>query len=758
MHRLLPALLALACATGTRSSTSPSPARAAGSSPSAPPSPGPSAPAGDDAADLRFQRDLAETASFSLGRPSAARPTPDGKQVLFLRSEPRRSLRRLYVFDVASAQVRELVTPEQILKGAAERLSAQEKARRERMRMRYSGFTSYQLSEAGDKVLVSLGGRVYVLTLADGAAREVVGPGPKGEPAFDAKLSPDGALVSFVRAGELWVAKVAGGPARPVTSGATATKTHAQAEFVAQEEMDRFTGYWWSPDSRLLVYEEADAAKVESLFLADPVDPMAKVEPAPYPRPGRANVEVTLGIVPVGGGRTTWIDWDRARYPYLARVLWQEHAPLTLVVQTRDQRDLGLLAVDPKSGRTHELLHEHDDTWVSLNQDYEWLRDGSGFLWPSERGGAWQLELRAPDGKLVRTLTKPGFGFDGVRYVDLERRRVVVLAGAEPVDHQLYELLLAGGPPEPLTRGPQVHDATFARSSRVHVLSSGSVGSFGTLEVFRADGSLAGALPSVAVQPPFLPRVEIAKVGPGPGFWSALVKPRNFDRSRRYPIIVDVYGGPGTRVVSPSASHYVRAQWMADHGFLVAFIDGRGTPGRGHAWERAIFQKFAEVPLADQVTALEALAAREPAIDLRRVGIIGHSFGGYMAALAVLRRPDVFRAAVASAPVVDWLDYDTHYTERYLGVPAAEDSQIYQQNGLLKYAPALERPLLLIHGTADDNVHFNQTLKLSDALFRAGRRFELIALPRQTHLFYEPQLAFRYWQRVFAFFREHLSD
>src|SRR5262249_51342828 len=356
MHRLLPALLALACATGTRSSTSPSPARAAGSSPSAPPSPGPSAPAGDDAADLRFQRDLAETASFTLGRPSAARPTPHRKQALFLRSEPRRSLRRLYVFDVASAQVRELVTPEQILKGAAERLSAQEKARRERMRMRYSGFTSYQLSEAGDKVLVSLGGRVYVLTLADGAARGVVGPGPKGGPAFDAKLSPDGALVSFVRAGELWVAKVAGGPARPVTSGATATKTHAQAEFVAQEEMDRFTGYWWSPDSRLLVYEEADAAKVESLFLADPVDPVAKVEPAPYPRPGRANVEVTLGIVPVGGGRTTWIDWDRARYPYLARVLWQEHAPLTLVVQTRDQRDLGLLAVDPKSGRTHELL------------------------------------------------------------------------------------------------------------------------------------------------------------------------------------------------------------------------------------------------------------------------------------------------------------------------------------------------------------------------------------------------------------------
>jgi dipeptidyl-peptidase-4 len=274
--------------------------------------------------------------------------------------------------------------------------------------------------------------------------------------------------------------------------------------------------------------------------------------------------------------------------------------------------------------------------------------------------------------------------------------------------------------------------------------------------VHRADGSVAGALPSVAEPPALVPRVEIAKVGAAPGLWAALVRPRDFDPRRKYPVLLYVYGGPGAQLVQRRQEAYVDDQWLADHGFIVARIDGRGTPLRGRDWERAIARKFAEVPLEDQVLGLQALAQHDPALDLARVGVQGASFGGYMAALAVLRRPDVFKAAVARAPVSDWLEYDTCYTERYLGVPDLADPAIYRANGLIAYAAKLERPLLIVHGTADDNVHFVHALALADALLRAGRPFEMLPLARQTHHTNDPALDLRTYQRMFKFFRTHL--
>jgi dipeptidyl-peptidase-4 len=705
------------------------------------------APPSQQDADLQFLRDIAQTRSYRLGKPTMANPLPDGSRVLFLRAEARKAQLRLYSFDVASGAVRELITPEQVTGGAAESLSPEEKARRERMRVSVGGFTSYSLSHDGSKVLVSLSGKVYVVTIADGKAREVAAPDKSGPP-FDPRLSPDGQMVSFVRGGELWVAKVADGKAHQLTRGATELTTHAQAEFVAQEEMGRFTGYWWSPDSKQLVYEVADSSKVEKLWIGDPAHATQEIKSSPYPRPGKTNAEVTLGIIPVGGGKTTWITWDRDKYPYLTRVRWQEHAPLTIEVQTREQRDLSLLAVDAKNGKTQELLHEHDDVWINLGNEYDWLRDGSAFLWSTERGGAWQLELHDREGKLSRVLTEAPLGLKGLRHID-EKAGTVVVAAGDPVDTQLWSVPLAGGPAKALSTTPGAHDATYARDAGVYIMHSAS----DKMEVHRADGSVAGELPSVAEKPPFSPRVEIVKAG---GYYCALVRPRNFDPKKKYPVIVHVYGGPTATVVHVAPGAYLTEQWMADHGYIVALIDNKGTPGRGRAWERLMYGKFAELPLEGQVEGLKALGAHEPAMDLARVGIIGHSFGGYMGALAVMRRPDVFKAGVASAPVVDWLDYDTHYTERYLGVPTEKDKSLYDANSILKYVDKLERPLLIVHGTADDNVHFDQSLKLADALFRAGKKFEFAPLAGQTHMFYQPDLTFRYWQRIFAFFKQNL--
>ncbi len=719
-------------------------------------------PAAQAEHDVAFLTDLAETRGWRLGRPGSITVTPDGSTVLFLRSPPRSPEMRLHAMDVATGAVRELVTPEQVLGGAAETLSAAERARRERMRITVTGFTSYALSHDGQLVLVQLSGKAYVVPVGGGPPRLVAGPDAKGRAILDPKLSPDGRHVAFVRAGELWVAPVAGGPARRLTQGATAVRTHAEAEFVAAEELGRFSGFFWSPDSRSLVYQESDADGVEHLWPGDPAHPFDAVEPRPYPRPGGRNVKVSFGIVPVAGGKTTWIAWDRRAWEYVAEVSWQRGGPLTLVLLSRDQRELSLVEVDRRTGRTTELLRECDDAWVDVDdrrQAYRWLADGTGFLWASDASGAWQLQLRARDGSLVRAVTPADFGFASLVHVDERDRTVVVARSPEPVERQLWRVPLAGGEARPLTSGPDWHDAVFARDAEVYALTRSPRDGPPSTEVLRADGSRAGTLPSVAEAPPLEVRLEVAKVGPPPGLWTAIVRPRDFDPRKKYPVILEVYGGPHGLTVRPMGAAYVVDQWIADHGYIVVHADNRGTPGRGRAWERAIQGAFATVPLEDQVAALQALAGREPAIDLSRVGVMGHSFGGYLAALCVMRRPDVFRAAVAGAPVVDWRNYDTAYTERYLGVPPpAGRSDAYERNGLVPYAGSLDRPLLLLHGTADDNVHFSESLLLEKALFAAGRsdRLDFVPIVGQTHLFYEPQLMVRYWQRVFGFFQEHL--
>jgi dipeptidyl-peptidase-4 len=709
-------------------------------------------------ADAAFLRDYVATRGWTLGQPTQPHFTPDGKTVVFVRSPPRDPRLSLYAFDVALGQTRELISVDKLLAGGEEKLGKEEQARRERMRTaKLAGFTSFQIARDGQHVLAMLSGRVYWIGMEGGTATELAGPDGKGAFPFDARLSEDGAKLGFVRGDELWVAPIGGkGQAVQVTRGAGGEIDHAQAEFVAQEELDRFTGWWFSPDASQVVYQETDATGVEKIFPADPVDPFDPVTPAAYPRPGKANVQVRLGITSAqGGGKTTWIDWERKKYPYVARVAWAENAPLSLVVLSRDQRDLALLAVDAKTGKTRELVHEHDDVFLNVPDIFAWLRDGSAFLWASERGGAWQLELHTPDGKLVRVLTKPDLGLGKLAWIDPKKEYAIVSAAAETVDQELYKVPLAGGDAERLSEPGMITNATYARDVPARIIERASEQQEFPTEVFRADGTKAGALPDESEKRPIQATVQIKKVGTR-GLWTSLVRPTRFDAGKKYPVLVNVYGGPGKLTVHRVRAMYLLAQWVADHGYVVVSVDNRGTPGRGRDWERAIYGKFAEVPLADQVDGLKALASTEPSMDLARVGIWGASFGGYMAALAVLRRPDVFKAAIAISLVSDWLDYDTAYTERYLGVPDGKDTSSYDTNGLLAYADNLTRPLLIVHGTADDNVHFSHALALADALLRAGKPFEFLPLARQTHGPRDPKLLARYYERIFGFFRENL--
>jgi dipeptidyl-peptidase-4 len=704
-----------------------------------------------------FLRDFSETRRFMSGRPVNPSITPDEKTVLFLRGQPRAPIQTLFAFDVASGETKELLTPEAILKGSEETLSPEEKARRERMRVSARGFTSYQLSEDGERILLPLSGKLYIVERSSGKSLEL----KTGEGAIDPRFSPDGKQVAYVRDNDVFRIELASNRERQVTRGGTPEKTHGLAEFVAQEEMGRFSGWWWSPDAKLIAYTESDTSGVEKLSLIDVMHPERGAENHPYPRPGKANAQVRLGITPVTGGKTVWVQWDAEKYPYLATVVWPKKGPLSILVQNRAQTEEKLLAVDTVSGKTRELLTERDEAWLNLEQAFpQWLESGNGFLWYTERNGGPEVELRNADGSLARSLVKPDAGFRSLARYSEKDGSLYFVGGPNPTESYLWRVKDGGAPEQvrPGTTGPALEGGNVSRSGNVLVVSHSSPTSMPRTYVARADGTRVGELPSVAVEPSFTPRVEFLEVGPLK-FHASVVRPRDAKPGQKLPTIVEVYGGPTTTVVHKAVAPHLLSQWMADQGFLIVRFDGRGTPLRDAKWERAVHLDFSGVTIEDQAAAVQALAALVPEVDPQRVGIEGWSFGGYMSALAVLKRPDVFKAAVSGAPVVDWLDYDTHYTERYLGLPQ-QHPEAYEKSSLLTYARDPGKPLpplLLIHGTADDNVYFFHTLKLSNALFLAGKHHELLPLSGLTHMVPDPLVTQRQYERVMDHFKRHLA-
>ncbi len=721
------------------------------------PAPQPSATAGAAVRDTSFLKQYAATRAFGQGEPSSFRVAPGGERVFFTRADAREGVRDLFVFETKTGAERSLLSAKALLGASDEVLSPEERARRERMRLSAKGITQYELSPDGSKLLVPLGGRLFAHDVAANATREL----EVGKPApVDPRFSPDGAKVSFVRGGDLYVLDLASGRESRLTEGATETVTHGLAEFVAQEEMARFQGYWWSPDAQFVAYQRTDNGPVERFYIADPAHPERAPQSFAYPRAGHPNAEVTLGVVPAAGGATVWVTWDRKTYPYLASARWDKGGPLAILVQNRAQTEEVLLAVDPANGATRPLLTERDAVWLNLDQSVpRFLRDGSGFLWSTERNGTFQLELRGPDGALVRALSTPNFGYRKVVGLDEARKLVYVVASHEPSEAHVFALPLAGGEPTRLDppKGAAEVSAYAAPDGSALAFATESTEAATRFSVHRPDGSEIGEVRNLADKPALEPKVAFSQVDPVHHFRTAVIKPRDFQAGKRYPVLVNVYGGPHARMVYASRKRYLVPQWMADQGFIVVMFDGRGTPYRGREWERALRGHMGDVPLEDQVRALRELGQQMPELDLGRVGIYGWSYGGFMASYALLKRPDVFHAAVAGAPVTDQRDYDTHYTERYLGLPD-EQKEAYDRASVLLAAKDLKRPLLVIHGTADDNVYFFHGLKLSDALFRAGKPHEFLPLAGATHMVADPGLVEQQYARTAEFFLRHLAD
>ena len=662
-----------------------------------------------------FPRQKARTRDFTLGAPRSFEIADDGSRVVFLRSaagdDPQTAL---WVFDTAQQQERLVVDPAAILPDApAEELSAEEQARRERIRETSGGIVSYAIDRNARIAAVPLSGRLVVVDLVTGEANEMAVP----TPVLDPRTDPTGRRVAFVHERSLHVVELADGTVTRLAGEEQPDITWGVAEFVAAEEMNRNRGYWWSPDGEALLATRVDESAVPRLWISDVANPTSPPRAVRYPTAGSANATVEAHLIRLDGTNPQAVTWDEDAYPYLVAAHWDEHGPL-LAVQTRDQRELVVLDVDAATGQTTRLTTQTDDAWVDVLPGVP-RRLGDGRLVMT--GGANDAVALVIDGIAV---TPPDLEVRAVLAVtDTE---VLFTATSEPTEVAVWRWDMAGGL-SPVTTTPGVH--TAAAGGGVRVVGSSGMGHTGTRWVL--DDHVFG---SSAETPLLTPAVELLTVGPQQ-LRVGIVLPRDHEPGAPLPVLMDPYGGPHFLRVQQSRRLWLEPQWLADQGFAVIVADGRGTPGRGRAWARSVHGDLAQPVLEDQIAVLGEVAKLHPDLDLSRVAIRGWSFGGYLAALAVLRRPDVFHAAVAGAPVTDWRLYDTFYTERYLGVdPDGADRSAYDGSSLLDDAAKLRRPLLLIHGLADDNVLTAHTLQLSQRLTETGRLHTVLPLTGITHM------------------------
>jgi dipeptidyl-peptidase-4 len=683
----------------------------------------------------------AATGGFQLGAPVPLAITPDGA-VLFRRSKPRDPSADLYQLDPAG-KITQLATAVALLGTAP--VAEGERARATR------GIETIDVSTDGARVLVPLAGRLFVIERATGASREITAGAHR-----DPQLSPDGKRVAFVRDGDLWVAQI-GEPGGPNASPARLTQHPPDREYATPEvvarEFGRRYGYWWSPDSQSIVFQRTDARAVDTLYLGDARHPEQPPQAVTYPRSGKTNATVDLGIVSVRGGAPRWVTWDVARYPYLARAIWPAMGPLTLIALGRTQTVLAVLAVDPATGSTRPLVTESDAAWINVAKDpLTWLPDGSGFLWMTEKDGAWSLERHAADGTHVRKILTSDVGLRRVVGLSPDGREVIVEAANDAREQHVWRVPLAGGAPVALTPSAEggVHHARGGHGVLV-ITSANRAGGRVTAAV-RADGSRI-ELPSVAERPPFVATTKLENViFDSHAQYAAITRPRAFDAKVQYPVLLRLGAELGGTVVLDAMDTYWMDQWLADAGFIVMRSDGRGTPHRDREYERAIAGDVLTLPMNDQIEVIKRLAPRNPELDRGRVGLIGSAYGGYLATLGVLLHPDVFAAAVAVSPITDWALLDTAYSERYMKTPATNPDG-YRRTNASTYAEQLKRPLMIASGVTDQRIHFAHTLALLEALSAAGKHVEVATLPATP----DPTREIANIKLQLEFLREHLG-
>ncbi len=785
----------------------------------------------------QFPRKKARTLRFSCGAPRSARVIADGSRALFLRSDGSEdtvtSLWMSVIDENGNASEMLLADPRTLLADAdAEDVPAEERARRERAREGGSGIVGYSIDASGNRVTFTINGQLFLTDIAVGVTRAIAIEEDELKPVLNPRISPDGQHVMYTTGTYLVNVDLAdtafdtafGDDDCEIGDAISIVASIPQdgewkiglAEFAAGEEMDRYDGFWWSPDSKYVLFETYDESPEPIWHLSDPANPANPARSNRYPQALTANANVRLTLLELGfdsdnccyGAIANEVQWDHETYEYLAAVSWTSgHEPIILVQDRLQQHDQ-VLAIhvgepiatmrDAENGFTDDEGDQVETFSIAIPEYAEGERPGSTRVLEKHSNAYW-LDLIhgtpafTPNGRLICAMNDMDtdtnrLTVDGVPFTPagLQVREVLnvtdddvlcvvqrtpellpddslpFLWQSNAADHDARSFDVVSirydGTWEPLTYAPGqwtmsragngcvvtgrgMDDATVQMQHCMNIVTTDENGT-------DVASMVVSPIENHAETPGFTPNVHFTRLGER-GLYTAIVLPSassEYAHADTLPVLMKPYGGPGFQQVVETQSFYWDAQWWADQGYIVVTADGRGTTGRGPKWDRAIYETMKSVTLEDQVDAVRALpealatlAAQEnkessettiPQPDLNRVAMIGWSYGGFLSALAVLEAPETFAAACAGAPPTDWTLYDTHYTERYLGL----DPAVYERNSIISDAPQLNRPLMLIHGFADDNVTIAHSLRLSQALMAAGRKHTFLPLTGITHM------------------------
>jgi dipeptidyl-peptidase-4 len=704
--------------------------------------------------------------------------SPDCSRVAFLRSRSEDSERfDLWEYSLTNNASRLLVNCDSLVQGA-EALSDEEKARRERKRVSATGIVEYFWSHDGQALLFPLDGDIYYYDLRKPRDRAIRRLTETPEFETDVRFSPKGRYVSFIREQNIFIIDLVNGRERQLTFDGKGLIRNGTAEFIAQEEMGRYTGYWWSDDEAYIAFTQTDDTPVGVSQRYEIYADTFKVVDERYPRTGTRNVAVRVGVIEVATGEIVWLDLGDDTDVYIARVDWlPDSRHLAIQREQRDQKSLNLLLAEISSGQTRVLLTESSNTWINLHDDLTFLKKKPLFIWASERTGYKHLYLYNLDGKLQRPLTAGDWVVDKLVHVD-EKNGTVYFEGfvKSPLEKHLYATPLstrAGltrtiGQPKQITKADGWHDTEVSENGKFFVDQFSNPDTPPQASLRRMDGTIIAFLEANRLDEshpyyPYLashssPEFGTLKADDGSLLYYRLTRPVPFDPNRKYPVIVEVYGGPGVQIVRKvwGGHRGLWVEYMAQHGYVVFALDNRGSGNRGRAFEDAIYRCLGNLEVQDQVKGTQFLRTLAY-VDQERIGVFGHSYGGYMALLAMMKAPDVFKAGVSGAPVTDWLLYDTHYTERYLGHPL-ENPEGYEKSSVFKYVDGLKGKLLIIHGMADDNVLFTNSCKLFKALQDRGVLFEMMTYPGSKHGLSGKSVQTHFYKTVTRFFDENLSS
>lgn len=718
---------------------------------------------------------LVASPAISGPRAKGVRISPDGSRVTFLQGKPTdKNQQDLWEYHIADGKKRLLVDSLQLL-GGEEKLDEVELARRERARIFASGIVEYSWSPDGKALLFPLGGDLFYLEPGSEPRRLTETDATE----TDARISPLGRFVSFIREQNLYVIDLSTGREKAVTTEGGGTVSYGMAEFVSQEEMDRNTGYWWSKDDNRLAYTRIDESPVRMVNRYEIGAEGVTTIPQRYPFAGTDNVLLELFVEDLGSGEVREVDLGENRDIYLARAGFSPDGSLVVQRQSRDQKTLDLLFVDVDTMEQQLVLQEKQAHWLNLHSDLSFLDEGARFIWTSERSGFNHIYLYQKDGTLVRQLTSGNWAVastsrngGGVRAVDEDGGYVWFTGWREtPIERHLYRVSLEGGEAERMTSSEGWHEASVAADGSFYV----EQGQGSMRPPYTAIRSNSGELLSWVSENaldsshPYHPYLE----GHLPFTFGELqtddhtvlhyqiAMPADFDPAKKYPAVVYLYGGPGV-------SQTVRKTWPVDgrsggvkqvlarSGYVVFSIDNRGTSNRGKAFEDVLYRNMGDYEVRDQLLGLEWLKS-QPFVDENRVGIFGWSYGGYMTLMLLTRAPGAFKAGISGAPVTNWRLYDTHYTERYMGDPNDGEGK-YEISSPMSYADRLSDPLLIVHGMADDNVFFDHTVQMVDALQEAARPFEMMGYPGKRHRIIGEAENTHLWNMFLNFFDRHLKQ